>query len=157
MTLFGEMLTFAVLVFVTLKYVWPPILKAITERQKQIADGLAAAEHGQHDLQLAQKKAMQIIQQAKSEAQGLLEVARQQGNSIIERSKSQAKNEAARLLQLAQGDIAKEKIAAQQEVQQQAVELALLLSEKFLRANATSVANKELLAQLMRKVHSEDK
>lgn len=156
-TLFGEMLTFIVLVFVTMKYVWPPIMKAIESRQKEIADGLAAAERGQHDLTLAQQKSMQIIQEAKNEAQDLLEQARLQSNVIVERSKSQAKNEGLRLLQLAQADIAKEKISAQQDVQQQIIDLTLLVSEKFLRENAGSVANKQLLEQLIRKVQGENR
>jgi len=155
-TLLGEMLTFIVLVFVTVKYVWPPIMQAINARQKQIAEGLAAAERGQHDLELARSQAIRIIQEAKGQAQDLLDNAKQQSNSIIEHSHMQAKVEGARLLQLAQTDIAKEKIAAQQDLQQHVINLVLLTTEKFLRANVSAVANKQLLDMLTMEIQSNE-
>ena len=72
LTLFGEILTFIVLVWVTMKYVWPPIIKAINDRQQKIAEGLAAGERGQRDLEIAQQKAIQIVQAARIEAKSTI-------------------------------------------------------------------------------------
>lgn len=156
MTFFGEMLTFILLIFFTMKYVWPPITKAIEERQKQISDGLIASERGKHDLDLAQHKAVQIIHDAKIEAQNLLEQAKLQSDKIVEHSKSQARIEGERLLQLAQADIEKEKISAQMQLQHQATTLALTIAEKFLRSQANNVNSKQLFEQLLGQVASEN-
>lgn len=131
-TFLGEILTFAVLVWVTMKYVWPPIMQAIADRQKQIADGLAASERGQQALVEAREQAVSILQQAKSESQDMLNQANRQADKILERNLNQAKQEGAHLIQLAKESIESEKHAAYQELQQHTATLAVTLLEKFL-------------------------
>ena len=67
-TLIGQMITFALLVWFTMKYVWPPIMQALEERKKRIAEGLAAAERGQHEMDLAEKRASGLLREAKDQA-----------------------------------------------------------------------------------------
>jgi F-type H+-transporting ATPase subunit b len=157
-TFLGEILTFMVLVWVTMKYVWPPIIKAINDRQKQIADGLEAAERGKHDLELAREKSLQILRQAKNETQGMLDQANDHIARIIENGKKTAKEEGLRLLHLAQSDITREKNSAALELQKQTATLALQIAEKFLHTQtisaATAQARQELLNQLTQELQS---
>ena len=152
LTLFGEMLTFIVLVWVTMKYVWPPIMKAINDRQQKIAEGLAAAERGQHDLEIAQQNSMQFIQEAKIEAAALIEQAQQRSTELIEHGKAKAQEEGDRLLELARKDIEKEKIAARQQLQQQVATLSVMIAEKLIRTNLNAAANKQLLETLIKEL-----
>ncbi|HBY55596.1 MAG TPA: ATP synthase F0 subunit B, partial [Coxiellaceae bacterium] len=84
LTLFGEMLTFAILVWVIMKYIWPPLMKAIQERQEKIAAGLEAAQRGQRELKLIQTNAAEQIHQAKIKASTILDQANQQATAFIE-------------------------------------------------------------------------
>jgi len=157
-TFFGEILTFAILMWFTMKFVWPPIMKAIDERQQKIAAGLAAAERGEHDLSLAQHQALQILHEAKNKAQELLDQAQQQVNKIIEHGKHEAKEEAQRILHLAQADIETERNIARQQVQQQIAVLALAIVAKFLQTNVDNVlkqSQQRLLEQLSRELQNE--
>ena len=83
LTFFGEMITFAVLVFVTMKYIWPPITKAMQDRQQKIALGLAAAERGQHDLEIAQERSAEQLREATKKAHVILEQADLEAAKII--------------------------------------------------------------------------
>jgi F-type H+-transporting ATPase subunit b len=150
-TLLGEVLTFIVLVYVTMKYVWPPVIKTITERQKKIADGLMDAERGAHSLELARQGAAKILQKAKNEAAGIVEKAQWRANEMIEHGKVKAQEEGNVIIKLALSDIEKEKIAAREELQRKAAALALLIAEKLIRSN---VKDKEIYQRLVDKAIS---
>ena len=90
LTLFGQMLTFGLFVWFTLKFVWPPLLSALQARQKTIADGLAAAERGQQELELAEHKAVEIVTNAKTQATTILDQANQRAVRIVEEAKVKA-------------------------------------------------------------------
>src|SRR4051812_4076656 len=100
-TLLGQFLTFAVLVWVTMRYIWPPIIKAIHDRQVRIADGLASAERGVHELELAQHKAVEILRDAKIQAANILEQANKRAGRIIDESKDRSRAEGERLIEIA--------------------------------------------------------
>ena len=104
-SLIGQMLTFSVLVWFTMRFVWPPITVAMEARRQKIADGLAAAEQGEHKLQLAQEKAKEIMQQAKQEAVELVEQHEKRCNQMIDEAKQDAKAEAERIMQAAQAEV----------------------------------------------------
>lgn len=104
-TLLGQMITFLIFVWFTMKYVWPPLMSTMKERQKTIADGLAAAEKAEHDLELAGIKADEQMQEAKLSASKLLEAAQQRANGIVEEAREKARAEGERLMALAQEDI----------------------------------------------------
>lgn len=151
-TLFGEILTFIVLVWVTMKYVWPPIMNALNERQQKIANGLAAAERGQHDLEISQQKALQIVQEARIGAATIMEQTQQKAAELIEHSKAKAREEGERLLALAHSNIEQEKIAARQQLQQQVAILAVMIAEKLIRTNLNVAANQQLIEQLIKEL-----
>ncbi|MCK4871002.1 MAG: F0F1 ATP synthase subunit B, partial [Gammaproteobacteria bacterium] len=115
-TLLGEMITFGVLIFVTMKFIWPPITKAMDERQKKIADGLAAGARGEKNLELAQNKVKKELIAVKKDAVDIIDEANRRMAQIIDEAKAKADKEGKRILTAAQGDINKEMEAAKVEV-----------------------------------------
>src|SRR5437773_7822051 len=107
-TIIGQFITFAILVWFTMKYVWPPITKAVLEREKKIAAGLEAAERSKRELEMAEHKAFSIVRDAKQQASQIIEQANLHSAQLIEDAKGQAKVEGQRIVELAQGDIDKQ-------------------------------------------------
>ena len=96
-TIIGQMIAFAVFVAFCMKFVWPPIMAALEERTKKIADGLAAAERGRHEQELAEKRATQVIHEAKEQANEIISQAQRRGNEIVDESKDNARVEGDRI------------------------------------------------------------
>ena len=90
LTLLGQMLTFILFIWFTMKFVWPPLTKLMAERQQQIADGLAAAEQGQKELELAQRQRQDILTDAKAKASTIVEQATHRANHIVEEAKKRS-------------------------------------------------------------------
>ncbi len=86
-TLIGQAIWFALFIFITMKYVWPPLQKAMADRQQQIADGLAAAERGKHDLELAAKRSADALREAKEKASVVIADADKRGAQIVEEAR----------------------------------------------------------------------
>ena len=107
-TLFGQMLSFAVFVWFTMKFVWPPIVKAMEERKAKIAEGLAAAERGQHEQELAEKRAKEALHEAKRQAAEIKHNAEKQAALIVEEARDKAKEEGHRQMLAAQAEIEQE-------------------------------------------------
>lgn len=149
LTLVGEMLTFAVLIWFTMKFVWPPIVQAINERQKQIADGIAAGERGHHDLELAQQKATKTIQEARQEATTIVEKAQWEVVNMIESGKHKAKEENDRLLALGRADLDQLKLAAEQQLQKQTANIVIMAMEKVMRTKMDAKTNEQMIEQLL--------
>lgn len=131
-TLLGQMITFAIFVWFTMRYVWPLIIKAMHEREKTIANGLAAAEKGVLELEVAQHKKAQLLKEAKLEAAEVIEKANQRANTIVEDAKAQARVEGKRLLDMAEADIQQEKEQARFELQKHVATIAMSVVTKFL-------------------------
>ena len=108
MTLLGQMIAFAIFIWFCMKYVWPPLINAMQERQKKIAEGLQEADRAAKDLELAQKKATDLLREAKEQAAQLIDQANKRGNQLIEEAKDQARAEGDRLKTAAQADIEQE-------------------------------------------------
>lgn len=151
-TLLGQMLTFAVFVWFTLKYVWPPITKAMAERSKRIADGLAAAEQGKRDLEIAHHKITEQLRDAKLEAASIIEQATQRASHIVEDAKEHARNEGSRLLAVAKSEINQEVISAKQELQQQVSELAIVIAQKVLQRELDPTKHSDLINQMLKEL-----
>ena len=149
LTLFGEMITFGVLVWFTMRYIWPPIIKAINERQQKIADGLTHAERAAHDLELARKESVKILNKAHGDANTLLEQAEQQVSRVIEDGHSKAHKETERLLALAHSDVEQEKVKAMQQLRQDAATLAVQMAGKILQQQCDAKAQEHLIARLI--------
>lgn len=149
MTLVGQMITFVIFIWFTMKYVWPAITKAMDEREKKIADGLAAAEKGQRDLELAKHKSVEILQEAKLEASRIIDVANQRSLRIVEEAKEHARNEGKRIIAHAEEDISQQKTAAKRELQNNAINLAVQMAEKLLQRDVDKASHEKILQNLI--------
>jgi F-type H+-transporting ATPase subunit b len=151
-TLFGQMLVFAVLVWFTMKFVWPPIMKALDERAKKIADGLAAAERGRQDLASAETRAADLERAARARGQDILTAAEKRAAEIVDEAKGQAKAEGDRLIVAAQAEIDQQASRAKETLRDQVAALAVAGAEKILRREVDARAHAELLGQLKREL-----
>lgn len=147
-TLLGQLITFAILVWFTMKYVWPPITKAMHDREKKIADGLEAAERSHRELEMAEHKALTIIRQAKQQANQIIEQANLHSAQLVEEAKSNAKVEGQRIVELAQGDIQREITQAKDMLKSQLVTLAISGAEKIIQRNLDGQVHNDLLNEL---------
>lgn len=151
-TLLGQMITFIVLIWFTMKFVWPHIIKAMQEREKRIADGLAAADRGQHELELAQHKAADQLRDAKIHAAEILEQANKRANQIIEEAKERAREEGERLLTIARSDIDQEMQSARQQLRTEVADLAIASAERILTRSVDAGLQRDLIAKLITEI-----
>lgn len=147
-TLLGQMITFALLVWFTMKYVWPPLMQALEERKKKIAQGLAAAEKGQHELDLAAKRATGLLREAKDQAADIVSLAQKRAGEVVEDSKATAREEGSRILTAAQAEIDREVHKAREELRKQVATLAVGAAEQILRQEVDRNKHKEIIDNL---------
>ena len=147
-TLIAQAIAFAVLIWFTVKFVWPPLLKAIEARQKEIADGLAAAQEGRSALEVAAKKSEVTLTEAKQKASEIIAQAEKRGTQIIEEAKGNAKVEGDRIISGAKAEIDQEVNRAKEGLRAQVSTLAIAGAEKILRKEIDANAHSELLAKL---------
>jgi F-type H+-transporting ATPase subunit b len=148
LTLIGQMVAFVCFVVFCMKYVWPPIIAAMQERADKIADGLAAADRANHDLELAQEKAVERLREAKEEAAGIVELANKRGNQLVEEAKQAALVEAQRVKAAAQAEIAQELNRAREQLRGQVAVLSLAGAEKILGATIDPKAHAAMVEEL---------
>jgi F-type H+-transporting ATPase subunit b len=148
LTLFAQAFTFAAFIWICVKFIWPPLLRAIENRQKQIADGLAEAERGKSSLADAQKQTEVILREARGRAQELVAAAEKSASQRIEESKSQAKTEGDRLVAAAKANIEQEVQAARQQLREQVAKLAVSGAEKILAREVDAKAHADMLDRL---------
>lgn len=152
MTLVGQMITFLLFVMFTKRYVMPHVQVALADRQQKIADGLAAAERGHRDLELAQESATKKIKAAKKDAEKIIEEAKKHAVRVIENAKDDAQKESVRLKAKAQADIELMTAQAQEVLTKQVAALAVIGAEKVLSRHLDDAANHELLDDLVRNI-----
>ena len=148
-TLLGQMVTFVLLIWFTMKFIWPPITQAMTERQKKIADGLAAAEQGVLAKEQADKQVQEALAQARSNAAEIVGGAQQRANELIEAAKGEASEEGKRLLEAAQAQIEQEVARAREQLRSEVSRLAILGAEKILEREIRSAEHQKLLDDLV--------
>ncbi len=151
-TLIGQLIAFAVFVAFCMKYVWPPIMAALEERTKKIADGLAAAERGRHEQELAEKRAQQVIHEAKDQANEIISQAQRRGNEIVDESKDAARIEGERILTSAKAEIEQEANKAKDELRAQVGSIALAGAEKILGREIDKKSHTDLLEELVSRI-----
>ena len=151
-TLIGQSIAFFVFVWFCLKFIWPPLINALNERRKTIADGLAAAERGQHEQELAQKRAAEVLHEAKQQASEIIGRAEKRANEIVEEAKTDAKQEGARILTAAQAEIEQEVHRAREALRTQVVGIALAGAEKVLEKEIDAATHGELLNKLVAEI-----
>ncbi|WP_423063272.1 F0F1 ATP synthase subunit B [Candidiatus Paracoxiella cheracis] len=151
-TLIVQMVVFVAFIWVTMRFIWPPVVKALEERRKKIADGLAAAEQGQKDLEHAQIKVKEMLTDAKAEASHIIEQANKRANYIIEESKAKAREAGEHLLELAKSEITQEYNAAKEKLMKQVSEIAVAGAERILQKEVDKASNDRLVDELVSEI-----
>jgi len=152
LTLIAQLVSFAVFVWFTMKFVWPPLVKAMDERKAKIADGLASAERGKHEQELAEKRATDTLHQAKQQAAEIKANADKQAAMIIEEARDKAKEEGRRQLVAAQAEIEQEINKAREVLRARVAELAVQGAEKILRKEIDADAHKDIVQSVANQI-----
>jgi F-type H+-transporting ATPase subunit b len=147
-TIIGQFITFSILVWFTMKYVWPPITQTLADREKKIAAGLEAAERSKRELEMAEHKSLAIIREAKQQASGIIEQANLHSAQLVEEAKAHAKQESQRIVEMAQGEIDREIMQAKESLKNQLAVLAVSGAEKIIRRNLDDATHNDLLNDL---------
>jgi F-type H+-transporting ATPase subunit b len=147
-TLAGQMIAMVVFVWFCMKYIWPPIMNAIEERQTKIADGLAAAERGQQSLDQAKSESEKVIGDARKQATGILDQAHARANEIVAEGKAEGIKERERQLAAARAEVEQEVNRAREELRSQVSAIAVASAEKILRREIDSKAHEDILSRL---------
>jgi len=147
-TLLGQAISFALLIWLTMKFVWPPLMNAVKERQQKIADGLAAAEKARSELKDADERIADEVRKARQQASEIIDRAQQQGNQIIEKAKAEAQQEIERQKQMAQDEVAQMAQRARDELRGKVGSLALAGAEKIVQREIDPATHKALIDQL---------
>lgn len=151
-TLIIQMLVFVVFIWVTMRFIWPPMMKTLEERRQKIADGLAAAEQGQKDLELAQIKVKEMLTDAKAEAAQIIEQANQRSSHIVTEAKVKAREEGERLLALAEAEIEQEYNATKEKLMKQVSSIAVAGAERILQKEIDKASNDRLVDELVSEI-----
>ncbi|MEE9492840.1 MAG: F0F1 ATP synthase subunit B [Gammaproteobacteria bacterium] len=151
-TLIGQMITFFLFVWFCMKYVWPPIMTALTDRKEKIAEGLAAADRGKQEQQLAEKRALEKLHEAKQQAAEILTRAEKRATEIVEEAKVGAIEEGDRLKVAAQTEIDQEVNRAKESLRSQVVEIATAGASRILKKELDVKANDDLIKDLVSQI-----
>ncbi|NTV94017.1 MAG: F0F1 ATP synthase subunit B [Thiobacillus sp.] len=144
-TLIAQAIMFALFVWFCMRFVWPPIVGALEARKKQIADGLAAADRGKHELELAAKRASESLHEAKMKASEIIAQADKRAAQIVDDAKTAAKAEGDRQLAAAEANIQQEVFRAREQLRGQVAALVVAGAEKVLRREVDAKAHADLL------------
>lgn len=148
MTFLGQMLSFGILIWFTVKFIWPPLTKAIEDRQQKIAEGLAAADNAQKNLADAHDKVNEELKAARVKANEIIDQAHQRANQIVDAAKAEAIEEGSRQKALIEADIEASANRAREDLRKQVSTLAVTGAEKLLRREIDPAAHKALLDEL---------
>lgn len=148
LTLIAQAVSFAILIWFAVQFIWPPLLRVVEARQKTIADGLAAADRGRHELELAGRKSAEELHTAKEKASEIVSLAEKRAVEIIEKAKEDAKAEGARIITGAKAEIDQEVNRAKEGLRQQVSLLAVAGAEKILRREIDAKAHSEMLTAI---------
>jgi F-type H+-transporting ATPase subunit b len=149
LTLIGQLIAFAVFVWFTMKFVWPPMVKAMEARKKIIADGLAAAEKGQHEEELARHRATEKLKEAKEQATEIIAGAQKRAAEIVDEAKHTARTEAERIRAAADAEIEQATNQARERLRGEVVQLAVAGASRVLKREIDAKANEDLLKDLV--------
>lgn len=151
-TLIGQIVAFVLLIWFVNKLLWGPLSKMMADRQKRIADGLAAAERGKHEQELAEKRAKEVLHEAKNKAAEIIAQAEKRASEIVEESKGAGRVEAERIMTGARAEIDQEVNRAKETLRTQVGTLALAGAEKILGREIDAKAHGDLINQLVAQI-----
>jgi F-type H+-transporting ATPase subunit b len=152
LTLFAQAITFAAFIWFTVRFIWPWLLRKIEERQKTIADGLAAGEQGRRSLELSTRQADEAIKEARARAAEILAQAEKRRQELIDHARQEAKQEGDRELAAAKAEIDQEVTRAREELRDRVASLAVAGAEKILRREVDARAHSALLESIRRQL-----
>jgi F-type H+-transporting ATPase subunit b len=152
LTLIAQAVAFALFIWFTIKFVWPPVLRAIEARQKNIADGLAAADQGRKSLEVSTRQADDEIRKARERSAEIVSQAEKRVSQMIEEAKTAAKDEGNREKTAAKAEIAQEVSRAREQLRDHVAALAVAGAEKILRREVDAKAHAELLDSIKRQL-----
>lgn len=148
LTLFGQTITFILFVWFCLKFIWPHIIKAMDDRKTRIADGLAAGERGQHEQELAEQRAVEVIREAKDQAKEILAQAHKRGDEIVDDAKDDGRAEGERMLRAAEAEMEQQMNQAREQLRADVVKLALQGAQQVLGRDVDEKVHTEQLDRL---------
>jgi F-type H+-transporting ATPase subunit b len=148
LTLIIQMIVFLLLVFFTMSFIWPPLMRAVEERQKKIAHGLAAADRGEQELQKARESADVILREARERAGQIIDQAQHRANDIMEQARAGAQQEGQRLVASAQQQIGLEASRARESLRREIGQIAIAAASKLLEREIDPRAHQELISKL---------
>lgn len=151
-TLLGQAIVFLMFVWFCMKFIWPPIIAAIEERQKNISDGLASAERSTKDLELAQAKASNVMQEAKRNAAEVIEQANKRKAQIIDEAREDALIERNKILEQGKSELETEQNRARSELRKSVANLAIIGAEKILEREVDAKTHKDILENITAKL-----
>ncbi len=151
-TLIGQTITFIVFVWFCMKYIWPPLMAALEERNARISEGLAAAQRGQQDLEDAQAKVHDSLNDAKQQAQEIINQAQKRANEIVDEAKDSARDEADKIKVAASADIDQQVTAAREQLRKEVSVIALAGAEQILKREVDAKAHAEVLDELVAQI-----
>ncbi len=151
-TLIGQLLAFILFVWFCMRYVWPPMLQILEEREKEVADGLEAASRGKRELEEANTQRASIVEEAKKEAADLVSQAGQRANQMVEDAKSQAQEEADRIKTSAKADLEQAAKKAREEIRSEVSALVVSGAEKILGSEIDQEKNAEIIEEISREL-----
>ena len=151
-TLVGQMITFAIFVVFTMKFVWPPLRKALDERREKIADGLASADRASRELEVAKRQSAEVLREAKAKATEIIDGAYTRAHKVDEQAKEGAIVAADKIKSMAMAEIEQEKIKAKVELKTELVTLAMAGASKIISAQVDEQASNEILKDFVAKI-----
>ena len=152
LTVIAQAVAFALFIWFTIRFVWPPVLRAIETRQKTIADGLAAAEQGKRSLETSTKQADEAIKDARNRAADIIAQAEKRGSQIVDEARIAAKEEGNREKAAAKAEIVQEVTRAREQLRDRVATLAVAGAEKILRREVDAKAHGDLLESIKRQL-----
>ena len=148
LTLLGQAIAFFLFAWFCYELIWPYILKALEEREKRIADGLAAAAKGHHELELAEKRATDILRDGKAQSQGFINQAQKRADELVDEAKQNAQAEAGRIIAAGRAQIEQERQQVREELRRQVAQLAVAGAEQILMREVDQATHKEVLTKI---------
>ncbi len=147
-TLIAQMIVFGILIWVTMKFIWPPLMAAIEDRQKKIAEGLAAADRSKKDLAQAEEKVNEVLREARGKASEIIAQAEVRGNQIVDAAKEAAIEEGNRQKAAAMAEIVSATSRAREDLRKQVSSLAVAGASKLILREIDGNAHRALLDEL---------
>jgi F-type H+-transporting ATPase subunit b len=147
-TIIVQSIAFVIFVLLTMRWIWPVIIKAINDRQTKISDGLAAAERGTKALQEASARSEEVLRQARAQAQEILANANKQAGQLVDQGRESARSEGERLIEEAKSEVGREVTQAREELRRQVGQLAVVGAERILKREIDAKAHADVLNDL---------